>query len=94
MAVKQIVSGLYSISAGPVNAFRLDSPDGCALIDTGIPGHAERILHAMVGLVRLPLPIFGISSLRMHIPTASAAMPLLGTSLVRSLTFILWTLRL
>jgi len=47
MPAKLIVSGLYIISLGPVNTFLLDSTDGCALIDTGIPGSAPKILQAI-----------------------------------------------
>ena len=32
------------VRAGPVNTYILDSSDGCVLIDTGVPGKAEKIL--------------------------------------------------
>ncbi len=50
MAATQIVPGLYVISAGPVNTFLLESSDGCTLIDTGLPGSADKILQAIVEL--------------------------------------------
>jgi len=47
MPAKSIVDGLYVIPVGPVNTFLLDSPDGCVLIDAGIPGSADKILQAV-----------------------------------------------
>jgi glyoxylase-like metal-dependent hydrolase (beta-lactamase superfamily II) len=44
--VAQIADGLYVIPVGPVNTFLLDSPDGCALIDTGVSGSVGAILRA------------------------------------------------
>jgi len=54
MAATQIVPGLYVISAGPVNKFLLESPDGCTLIDTGLPGSADKILQAIGDLGKQP----------------------------------------
>ena len=47
MAATQIVSGLYVISVGPVNAFLLESSERCTLIDTGLLGSADKILQAI-----------------------------------------------
>lgn len=47
-----IAPGLYAISVGPVNTLFLDSPDGCALIDTGFPGSADKILQAIARYCR------------------------------------------
>ena len=43
----QIVGGLYMLPVGPVNTFLLKTSDGCALIDTGLPGSAEKIVSAI-----------------------------------------------
>jgi hydroxyacylglutathione hydrolase len=43
----QIVPGLYMLPVGPVNTFLLETSDGCALIDTGLPGSAEKIVSAI-----------------------------------------------
>ena len=50
MAATQIVSGPYVISAAPVNAFLLESSDGCTLIDTGLLGSADKILQSIMEL--------------------------------------------
>lgn len=54
MPAKLIAPGLYAIPVGPVNAFLLDAPDGCALIDTGFLGSADKILHAVRALGKQP----------------------------------------
>lgn len=50
MLAELIVNGLYVIPLGPVNTFFLESPDGCALIDTGVPNSAGTILKAITEL--------------------------------------------
>jgi glyoxylase-like metal-dependent hydrolase (beta-lactamase superfamily II) len=52
--VTKIADGLYVIPVGPVNTFLLDSPDGCALIDTGGSGSAAAILRALHALGKQP----------------------------------------
>jgi glyoxylase-like metal-dependent hydrolase (beta-lactamase superfamily II) len=52
--VTKITDGLYVIPVGPVNTFLLDSPDGCALIDTGVSGSAAAILRALHALGKQP----------------------------------------
>lgn len=44
--MKQITSSLYQISLGSVNAFLLED-NGLTLIDTGLPGGAEKLLAAI-----------------------------------------------
>jgi len=56
MSVKQIVSGLYAIPLGPVNAFLIDA-DGLTLIDTGYAKSAEKILAAVQAIGRQPTDI-------------------------------------
>jgi glyoxylase-like metal-dependent hydrolase (beta-lactamase superfamily II) len=57
MEVTKIVDGLYVIPVGPVHAFLLDSPDGCALIDTGVSGSAAAILRALHALGKQPTDV-------------------------------------
>ena len=47
MAVTRVADGLYAIPIGPVNAFLVEAPDGCTLIDSGLPGSAQKILDAI-----------------------------------------------
>ena len=49
-----VVPGLYAIPVGPVNTFLLDAPDGCTLIDSGLPGSTEKILDAIRALGKKP----------------------------------------
>lgn len=39
----EIVEGLSLLPLGAVNAYLLETEDGCVLIDTGLPGSAEKI---------------------------------------------------
>ena len=52
MSATQVVPGLQVIPLGQVNAYLLESPDGCALIDSGFPGSAENILRAVAAAGR------------------------------------------
>lgn len=54
MSLKQIVPGLYRLSAGPVNVYVLEDAAGLVLIDTGFPGKTPQILKAIGGLKRSP----------------------------------------
>ena len=48
MSVQPIQPGLYRIRLPGVNAFLLDSDsDGLTLVDTGVPGSADRITDAV-----------------------------------------------
>jgi glyoxylase-like metal-dependent hydrolase (beta-lactamase superfamily II) len=57
MSATQIVPGLYVIPVGPVNTFLLESSDTCTLIDSGLPGSAEKILQAVEALGKKPKDI-------------------------------------
>src|ERR1700680_16289 len=57
MSATQIVQGLYVIPVGPVNTFLLQSSDGCTLIDSGLPGSADKILQAIGELGKQPKDI-------------------------------------
>jgi glyoxylase-like metal-dependent hydrolase (beta-lactamase superfamily II) len=47
MLAKPLVDGLYAIPISIVNTFLIDSPDGCILVDSGVPGSADKILQAI-----------------------------------------------
>ena len=53
MAVKRIVTDVYALPLGFVNAFFIDR-DGLTLIDTGMYGNAGRILAAVQELGQQP----------------------------------------
>jgi hypothetical protein len=79
--VTKIADGLYGIPVGPVNTFLLDSPDGCALIDTGVSGSTSAILRALHALGKQPYRHSCSRSLRW---TASVLMAETRWSAVRS----------
>lgn len=56
MAIKQLVPGVYAIPLGFVNAFLIDTGE-LTLIDTGVPGSAEKILQAVRELGKQPTDI-------------------------------------
>ena len=45
MGATEIVRGLHMLPLGAVNAYLLELTDRCVLIDTGLPGSAETIVH-------------------------------------------------
>jgi len=47
MSAKQIVPGVYSIGLGGVNVFLVEGDDSLALVDTGLPDSADKILSAI-----------------------------------------------
>jgi glyoxylase-like metal-dependent hydrolase (beta-lactamase superfamily II) len=57
MAVRQIVPGVYMVPLGVVNAFLIEGDDNLILIDTGVPGSAEKILQAVSELGKKPADI-------------------------------------
>ena len=53
MAVKEVVSGMYQLSNGGINAFLIDDGDaGLTLIDSGYPKDAESITDAIHSIDR------------------------------------------
>jgi len=66
MAAIKILDGLYMIPLGPVNTFLLDSSDGCALIDCGLPGSQDKILQAVQELGKKPNDIHHIILTHAH----------------------------
>jgi glyoxylase-like metal-dependent hydrolase (beta-lactamase superfamily II) len=57
MAAIQIVRGLYMLPLGPVNAYLLELANGCALIDTGLPGSAEKVIRGIKEAGKAPADI-------------------------------------
>ena len=66
IAATQIVPGLYVISPGPVNAFLLESSEGCTLIDTGLLGSADKILQQLGTLASNRVTCFGHGKAILH----------------------------
>lgn len=64
--MQNIIPGLNQISLGYVNAFLLDSDSGLTLIDTGVPGSADKILSAVEELGRAPQDIKNILVTHLH----------------------------
>jgi glyoxylase-like metal-dependent hydrolase (beta-lactamase superfamily II) len=52
MDARQLLPGLWQVKINFVNAFLLDTGDGLALIDTGIPGSAPKITEAVRSIGR------------------------------------------
>lgn len=57
MPFTPLAPGLFELSLGPVRVFLLESEDGWALIDTGLPASADRILAAFRKLGHQPTDI-------------------------------------
>jgi glyoxylase-like metal-dependent hydrolase (beta-lactamase superfamily II) len=56
-AAQQVVPGLFVIPTGIVNTFLIDAPDGCALVDAGLPGRDADILRGVAAAGRRPTDI-------------------------------------
>jgi glyoxylase-like metal-dependent hydrolase (beta-lactamase superfamily II) len=65
MAIKQLVQGLYIIR-GLVNVYILETDDGLAVLDTGFPGSAPKILDGIRALGHLPSDIHHIVLTHAH----------------------------
>src|SRR5439155_11422058 len=68
ITLKQLAPGAWMIPPGFVNAFLLDVShnDGLVLIDTGVPGSAEKILAAVRELGHAPADIRHILITHIH----------------------------
>ena len=53
-ASQQVVPGLFVIPTGMVNTFLIDAPDGCVLVDAGLPGRDADILRGVAAADRRP----------------------------------------
>jgi glyoxylase-like metal-dependent hydrolase (beta-lactamase superfamily II) len=66
MKVTKITDGLHQIAVGPVHVFLVEGRDGLVLVDTGLPGSAEKILGAVSGLGKAPGDIRHIVATHAH----------------------------
>ena len=66
MPAQQVVPGLYLINLGFVNAYLLEGKDGLILVDTGVPGSAEKILDAVRSLGKQPADVKHILVTHLH----------------------------
>src|SRR3972149_1329196 len=67
MAIEEIVSGVYGIGMGYVNAFLITGDDGLTLVDSGLPRKKDSILRAVAGLGRQPADLKQILITHHHI---------------------------
>jgi glyoxylase-like metal-dependent hydrolase (beta-lactamase superfamily II) len=67
MKPKQVVPGLWKLKISFVNAYLLDTGDGLALIDTGIPGSAPKILEAIRSIGKQPADLRHILVTHCHL---------------------------
>jgi len=67
MAMEEIVSGVYGIGMGYVNAFLIAGDDGLTLVDSGLPRKKDRILSAVAGTGRQPADLKHILITHHHI---------------------------
>jgi glyoxylase-like metal-dependent hydrolase (beta-lactamase superfamily II) len=56
-AAKQVVPGLFVIPTRVVNTFLLDTADGCALIDAGLPDRVDHILRGIAAAGKRPADV-------------------------------------
>ncbi len=67
MAVEEIVSGVYGIGMGYVNAFFIVGEDGLTLVDSGLAKKKDTILSAVAGAGRQPADLRHILITHHHI---------------------------
>jgi glyoxylase-like metal-dependent hydrolase (beta-lactamase superfamily II) len=79
MAVKKVVSGLYQLSKGGINAFLIDGGDeGLILIDAGLPDHAEMLKEGIRSIGREPSDLTSILITHAHPDHLGSAKELSG----------------
>jgi glyoxylase-like metal-dependent hydrolase (beta-lactamase superfamily II) len=66
MQARQVVPGLWLVKISFVNAYLLDTDDGLALVDTGIPGSAPKIEAAIHSIGRKPTEVRNILVTHCH----------------------------
>lgn len=66
MAAKEVVTGVYAVPLGIVNAFVLSTEGGLILIDTGVPGSEVKILDAIRAMGRRPQDVERILVTHLH----------------------------
>ncbi|MCH8921449.1 MAG: MBL fold metallo-hydrolase [Chloroflexi bacterium] len=67
MALEEIVSGVYGIGMGYVNAFLIVGEDGLTLVDSGLAKKKDSILSAVAGAGRQPADLRHILITHHHI---------------------------
>jgi glyoxylase-like metal-dependent hydrolase (beta-lactamase superfamily II) len=72
MEPKPVVPGLWRVKIKFVNAYLLDTGDGLALIDTGIPDSAPTILEAVRSIGRQPADVRHILVTHCHVDHAGS----------------------
>lgn len=73
MTLHPIVPGLLQVPLGPVNAFLLEDDDGLTLIDTGMPGSADRVLAVVQELGRPPADLRRVLLTHAHVDHSGSA---------------------
>ena len=61
-----VVPGLHIVPLGIVNVYLLEDGDALTLIDTGAPGHTEKILDAIRALGKQPADVTNILVTHLH----------------------------
>ncbi len=67
MAVEEIVSGVYGIGMGYVNAFFIAAEDGLTLVDSGLARRKNTILRAVAGAGKQPADLRHILITHHHV---------------------------
>ena len=67
MAADEIISGVYGISMGFVNAFLIKADDGLVLVDSGLPKRKDTILKAVAGVAGQPADLRHILVTHHHV---------------------------
>ena len=67
MSMKTVAPGVHVISLGYVNAILLDDDAGPVIVDTGVPGSADRILDGLQQIGHAPGDVQKIIVTHMHI---------------------------
>ena len=70
MSVQEVVRGLWRVPLGFVNAYLFETGEGLALIDTGMPDHARKILDALQAIGRQPADVRQILVTHCHVDHA------------------------
>lgn len=67
MAADEIVSGVYGIGMGYVNAFLIVADDGLALVDSGLPKKKDTLLGAVAAVSKQPADLKHVLVTHHHI---------------------------
>ena len=67
MAADEIISGVYRIAMGFVNAFLIKADEGLVLVDSGLPKRKDTILKAVAGVAGQPADLRHILVTHHHV---------------------------